>query len=129
MAAERREVEDRRDGNLSTVLREYVPHGETRVELERLAEEDRILAEQGLVGLMNARGGIHQKHMDKLARARGRGGQSQDPRHTGAVGADHGRRWHKARRTAKRAKRPSRLMRRAGGSTARTPRARGSRAG
>ncbi len=67
MAAERREVEDRRDGNLSTVLREYVPHGETRVELERLAEEDRILAEQGLVGRKNARGEIRQKHMDKLA--------------------------------------------------------------
>ena len=66
MAAERREVEDRRNGHLLKALGMPILAGETRAELASIGEEDRLLAEQGLVELRNDRGDIYHKHVDEL---------------------------------------------------------------
>lgn len=66
MAAERREVEQRRDGQLSRVLGAPILAGETRAGLTRIAEEDRELAERGLVDLLDVDGGLRHKHVDDL---------------------------------------------------------------
>ena len=69
VAAERREVEVRRDGHLLKVLGVPILPGETRAELESIGEEDRFLAEQGLVEMKNARGDTYHKHVDELVPA------------------------------------------------------------
>ncbi len=66
MEAERREVEDRCRGQLSKALSGPILPGETRTELERLGEEDRALAEKGLVELKDAEGVVRFKHVDDL---------------------------------------------------------------
>ena len=66
MAAERREVEDRRDGHLLKALGPPILPGETEAELARIGEEDRALAERGLVELKDGRGHSYHKHVDDL---------------------------------------------------------------
>ena len=66
MTAERREVEVRCDGHLLKVLGVPILPGETRAGLERIGEEDRLLAEQGLVQMKDARGNAYHKHVDDL---------------------------------------------------------------
>jgi hypothetical protein len=64
MEAERREVELRKGGQLGRLLGEPLP-GEPPAALERLAEEDRRQAEDGLVALMSV-GKLYYKHLDEL---------------------------------------------------------------
>ena len=64
--AERREVKMRREGHLAKMLGPALP-GESPEELERLAEEDRRRAAEGLVELMNESGEITYMHIDDLA--------------------------------------------------------------
>jgi hypothetical protein len=65
MEAERREIEMRKRGQLgSRLLGEPLP-GEPPAALERLAEEDRRQAEDGLVALMSV-GKMYYKHLDEL---------------------------------------------------------------
>ena len=66
VAAERREVEIRRDGHLLKALGMPILPGETRAELERIGEEDRVLAEQGMVQMKDAHGNAYHKHVDDL---------------------------------------------------------------
>ena len=66
MAAERREVEDRRAGHLSKALGMPILPGETRADLARIGEEDRVLAEQGLVEMKDYRGKTYHKHVEDL---------------------------------------------------------------
>ena len=53
MEVERRELEQRRNGQLGRALGRVLP-GESREELERIAEEDQRKAEEGLVDLRSA---------------------------------------------------------------------------
>jgi hypothetical protein len=62
MEVERRELEQRRSGQLGLAL-----PGESRGELERIAEEDRRKAEEGLVELRSG-GEVWYKHIDELTR-------------------------------------------------------------
>jgi hypothetical protein len=64
MEAERREIEMRKCGQLGRLLGEPLP-GEPPAALERLAEEDRRQAEDGLVALMRV-GKVYYKHLDEL---------------------------------------------------------------
>ena len=64
MEAEHRELELRKDGQLGRLLGEPLP-GEPPAALERLAEEDRRQAEQGLVALMS-RGKVYYKYLNGL---------------------------------------------------------------
>ena len=64
MEAERREIEMRKRGQLGRLLGEPLP-GEPPAALERLAEEDRRQAEDGLVALMSV-GKVYYKHLDEL---------------------------------------------------------------
>lgn len=66
MAAERRELEDRRNGELARVLGFALP-GESPEELERLAREDREKAEEGLV-IPREGDEVWYKHIDDLTR-------------------------------------------------------------
>jgi hypothetical protein len=66
MQAERRELQLRREGHLAKLLGRPLP-GESLEELERLAQEDRLRAEEGLVDLMDVQGQITYKHIDQLA--------------------------------------------------------------
>jgi hypothetical protein len=66
MAAERRELQMRREGHLAKMLGAALPD-ESPEELERLAEEDRLRAQEGLVEIMDERGVIIHKHIDDLA--------------------------------------------------------------
>ncbi|MCA1717921.1 MAG: hypothetical protein LC781_14245 [Actinobacteria bacterium] len=66
MAAERRDLEHRRDGLLARLLGVPLP-GESRDELERLAREDERTAEEGLVALRSPGGEVWYKHIDDLA--------------------------------------------------------------
>ena len=50
MEVERRELEQRRNGQLGRAIGRALP-GESQEELERIAEEDRRKAEEGLVEL------------------------------------------------------------------------------
>jgi hypothetical protein len=65
MLAERRELELRKDGQLSRLLGEPLP-GEAPAALERLASEDRRQAEEGLVALMSD-GEVFYKHIEELS--------------------------------------------------------------
>jgi hypothetical protein len=64
MEAERREIEMRKRGQLGRLLGEPLP-GEPPAALERLAEEDRRQAEDGVVALMSV-GKVYYKHLDEL---------------------------------------------------------------
>lgn len=66
MEVERRELEDRKNGELAKVLGEALP-GESREELERQAAEDREKAEEGLVELRDGEE-VWFKHIDELTR-------------------------------------------------------------
>jgi len=65
MLAERRELELRKDGQLSRLLGELLP-GEAPAALERLASEDRRQAQEGLVALMSD-GEVFYKHIEELS--------------------------------------------------------------
>ena len=62
--AERAALENRRRWQLAKLLRRTLP-GESREELERLAQEDRSRAEAGLVELRDG-DGVYYKHVDGL---------------------------------------------------------------
>jgi hypothetical protein len=64
MDAERYEIDMRKRGQLGRLLGEPLP-GEPPAVLERLAEEDRRQAEDGLVALMSV-GKVYYKHLDEL---------------------------------------------------------------
>lgn len=66
MQIERRELEDRRNGELAKVLVEALP-GESQEELDRLASEDREKAEKGLVELRRG-DEVWFKDIDELTR-------------------------------------------------------------
>lgn len=55
-------LQKRREGQLAKLLGRPLPD-----ELERMAEEDVLRAEEGLVELMDERGQIIYKHIDDLA--------------------------------------------------------------
>jgi hypothetical protein len=65
LAAEKRELELRQKGHLAKILDGPLPD-ESPEELERLAEEDRRKAQEGLVELMSENGEIIQKPLDDL---------------------------------------------------------------
>lgn len=64
MEIERKELEDRRNGELEKVLGQALP-GESQEEIERLSREDREKAEAGIVGLRDGEE-IWYKHIDEL---------------------------------------------------------------
>jgi hypothetical protein len=64
MEAELREIEMRKGGRLGRLLGEPLP-GEPPAALQRLAEEDRQQAEDGIVALMSG-GKTYYKHLDEL---------------------------------------------------------------
>lgn len=66
MEVERRELEDRKNGELAKVLGEALPD-ESQEELDRLAAEDRQRAEEDLVELREG-DEIWFKHIDELTR-------------------------------------------------------------
>lgn len=65
MVGERKALVERANGRLAYALRTALP-GESRQELNRLAEEDRRLAQAGLVSLVADDGSISHKHVDEL---------------------------------------------------------------
>jgi hypothetical protein len=65
MEAERQELQMRREGHLARLLGPALPD-ESPEEIGRIAEEDRLRAQEGLVELMDARGRITHKHIDEL---------------------------------------------------------------
>jgi hypothetical protein len=65
LEAEKRELEMRREGHLARILDGPLP-GESPQELERLAEEDRLRAQEGLVELKSESGEIIYKPFDSL---------------------------------------------------------------
>ena len=66
MEVERRELEQRRTGQLGRALGLALP-GELQEELLRIAEEDQCKAERGLVELRSG-DEVWYKHIDKLTR-------------------------------------------------------------
>lgn len=64
--AERREIGLRRNGHLRKLLGDPLP-GESAEELQRLAEEDRLGAIEGLVEIMDESGQITHTHIDELS--------------------------------------------------------------
>jgi lauroyl/myristoyl acyltransferase len=66
MEVERRELEQRRNGQLGRALGRALP-GESQEELNRIAEEDQRKAERGLVELRSG-DEIWFKHIDKITR-------------------------------------------------------------
>jgi hypothetical protein len=66
MEVERRELEQRRNGQLGRAIGRVLP-GESREELEWIAEEDQRKAEEGLVDLRSG-DKVWYKHIDKLTR-------------------------------------------------------------
>ena len=66
MEVERRELEQRRNGQLGRALGRALP-GESQEELNRIAEEDQRRAERGLVELRSG-DEIWFKHIDKITR-------------------------------------------------------------
>lgn len=67
MRTEREQLRQRREGKLRRAL--GVPlAGETAERLDRIGEQDRRRAEQGLVTLLDAGGRIYHKHVDELNR-------------------------------------------------------------
>jgi hypothetical protein len=66
MEVERRELEQRRSGQLGRALGRALP-GESQDELERIAEEDQRKAERGLVELRSG-DEVWYKHIDEITR-------------------------------------------------------------
>jgi hypothetical protein len=66
MEIERRELEQRRNGQLGRAIGRALP-GESHEELERIAEEDQLKAEEGLVELRIG-DEVWYKHIDELTR-------------------------------------------------------------
>lgn len=66
MEVERRELEQRRSGQLGRALGRALP-GESQEELQRIAEEDQRKAEIGLVELRNG-AEVWFKHIDEITR-------------------------------------------------------------
>ena len=66
MEVERRELEQRRSGQMGRALGLALP-GESQEELERIAEEDRLKAEEGLVELRSG-DEVWYKHIDEITR-------------------------------------------------------------
>jgi hypothetical protein len=67
MQMERRQLRERREGKLRRALCWPLP-GETEEQLDRLGDQDRQRAEQGLVAVMGRGGRISHKHIDELGR-------------------------------------------------------------
>jgi len=67
MQMERRRLRERREGKLRRALGVTL-QGESVEELDRLGEEDRLRAEQGLVPVVVEGGKIFYKHIDALSR-------------------------------------------------------------
>ena len=65
MKAEHQELENRRNGLLRRLLDGPLP-GESPEELERMASEDEVRAEEELVELLSPDGEIYYKHIDEL---------------------------------------------------------------
>ena len=65
MLGERKTLVERANGMLGYALRTTLP-GESREELDRLIEEDRRLAQTGLVSLVAEDGNVSHKHVDEL---------------------------------------------------------------
>ena len=65
MSGERKTLVERANGRLRYALRTTLP-GESREELDRLIEEDRRLAQTGLVSLVAEDGTVSHKHVDEL---------------------------------------------------------------
>jgi hypothetical protein len=65
MSGERKTLVERANGRLGYALRTTLP-GESREELDRLIEEDRHLAQTGLVSLVAEDGTVSHKHVDEL---------------------------------------------------------------
>jgi hypothetical protein len=65
MSGERKTLVERANGRLGFALRTTLP-GESREELDRLIEEDRRLAQTGLVSLVAEDGTVSHKHVDEL---------------------------------------------------------------
>jgi hypothetical protein len=66
MEVERRELAQRKSGQMGRALGRALP-GESQEELERIAEEDRRKAEEGLVELRSG-DEVWYKHIDELTR-------------------------------------------------------------
>ena len=67
MEMERIQLRKRREGQLRRALGVALP-GESVKELDRLGEEDHLMAEQGLVAVMGKDGEIFYKLIDDLSR-------------------------------------------------------------
>jgi hypothetical protein len=67
MRVERRRLDERREGKLREALGEPLPD-ETKEQLDRIGEEDRTRAGQGLVAVVGANGGASHRHIDHLGR-------------------------------------------------------------
>jgi hypothetical protein len=67
MRLERRRLDERREGKLREALGEPL-WGETLDLLERIGEEDRLKAYQGLVAVVGADGRASYRHIDALGR-------------------------------------------------------------
>lgn len=65
MSGEQKTLAERANGRLGYALRTTLP-GESREELDRLIEEDRRLAQTGLVSLVAEDGTVSHKHVDEL---------------------------------------------------------------
>jgi len=65
LAGEREALVGRANGRLAYALRTTLP-GESREELDRLIEDDRRLAQTGLVSLVAEDGTVSHKHVDEL---------------------------------------------------------------
>jgi hypothetical protein len=66
MQMERTQLGERRQGKLRRALGAALP-GESVEELDRLGEQDRLRAEQGLVSIKGVGGRIFYKHLDDLS--------------------------------------------------------------
>ena len=64
---ERRRLDERRQGKLREALGEPL-WGETKEQLDRIGEEDRLRACQGLVAIVGADGRVAYRHIDALGR-------------------------------------------------------------
>ena len=67
MRLQRRQLEERRQGKLRRALGDPLPD-ETKEQLERIGEGDRIRACQGLVAVVGADGRCSYRHIDALGR-------------------------------------------------------------
>jgi hypothetical protein len=65
VAAERRELEQRRNGLLRKLMDGPLP-GETPQEIEWLAADDEAKAREGIIELMKPSGEVYYKHIDDL---------------------------------------------------------------